>query len=106
MNFFFDGGGGGGGVSKVHYALCKNGELFLLLGEKVHCRKVWISLRVPKVTNINFRLTISMYYASVNSTCAQRGHSGGGERCEAKKAMKSRGGLGREHSDSGERCKK
>ena len=48
MNFFFDEGGGGGGwgegVNKVHYALYKNGELFLFLGEKVHCRKVWISL--------------------------------------------------------------
>ena len=56
-NFVFD-----GGCIKVHYALCKNGELFLFLGEKVHCRKVWISLWVPKVTNINFRLTISMHY--------------------------------------------
>ena len=60
--FFLDGGGGGEGVNKVHYALCKNGELFLFLGEKVHCRKVWISLWVPKVTNNNFRLTISMHY--------------------------------------------
>ena len=59
---FFDGGGGGEGVNKVHYALCKNGELFLFLGEKVHCRKVWISLWVPKVTNNNFRLTIWMHY--------------------------------------------
>ena len=61
--FFFDGGGGWGeGVNKVHYALYKNGELFLFLGEKVHCRKVWISLWVPKVTNNNFRLTIWMHY--------------------------------------------
>ena len=61
MNFFLM-GGGGEGVNKVHYALCENGELFLFLGEKVHCRKVWISLWVPKVTNNNFRLTISMHY--------------------------------------------
>ena len=60
--FFFWWGGGGEGVNKVHYALYKNGELFLFLGEKVHCRKVWISLWVPKVTNNNFRLTISMHY--------------------------------------------
>ena len=59
---FFLMGGGGEGVNKVHYALYKNGELFLFLGEKVHCRKVWISLWVPKVTNNNFRLTISMHY--------------------------------------------
>ena len=61
MNFFWW-GGGGEGVNKVHYALCKNGGLFLFLGEKVHCRKVWISLWVPKVTNNNFRLTIWMHY--------------------------------------------
>ena len=61
-NFFLTGGRGWGWVNKVHYALCKNGELFLFLGEKVHYRKVWISLCVPKVTNINFRLTISMHY--------------------------------------------
>ena len=42
MNFFLM--GGGEVVNKVHYALYKNGELFLFLGEKVHCRKVWISL--------------------------------------------------------------
>ena len=30
MNFFFS---RGRGVNKVHYALCKNGELFLFIGE-------------------------------------------------------------------------
>ena len=36
MKFFFDGGGGRGWgwVNKVHYALCKNGELFFFFRRK------------------------------------------------------------------------